>query len=352
MKTFFICLLSLGLIQSAIPCSRILWNDNGRSTYVGRNMDWFEDTKSNMWVLPRGVERKGMNAGNSLNWKSKYGSFVISAYDAMPVDGINEKKLAVHVLYLPETSFGKRDQSKPGLAVSLWPQYYLDNFSSVKEVVEEAKKGSFQLVMVEKPDIKKAGTIHLAIDDESGDSAIIEVIDGKMNVYHDRKFTVMTNQPTFPEQLKNLRKYKGLGGKLPLPGSHEPKDRFVRGAFYSQHLPKPQSEREAIAALMSLMRNVAAPFGLANPERPNVSTTMWRSITDLKDGILYYDNVMSPQIFWVDTKKFDYKETASVMKLDLINNYDLSKEVSGQFKKAKMFEFLMPLPEPIRYGKR
>ncbi|MGF1531689.1 MAG: hypothetical protein ACFCU4_10075 [Puniceicoccaceae bacterium] len=29
-------------------CSRVLWNDNERAVIVGRNMDWFEDIRSNM----------------------------------------------------------------------------------------------------------------------------------------------------------------------------------------------------------------------------------------------------------------------------------------------------------------
>jgi choloylglycine hydrolase len=168
---------------------------------------------------------------------------------------------------------------------------------------------------------------------------IIEMINGKFNVYHDKKYTVMTNQPTYPEQLKNLKQYKGLGGTKPLPGSHEPADRFVRGAFYLKNLSKPQSQRDAIAALMSVMRNTAAPFGLSSPERPNVSTTIWRTVADLSNQILFYDSVMSPQVFWVEMKKLNFKEGAPVMRLLVVDNYDLSKEVSGQFKKNEMFQF-------------
>jgi penicillin V acylase-like amidase (Ntn superfamily) len=89
------------------------------------------------------------------------------------------------------------------------------------------------------------------------------------------------------------------------PAHTNPGDHFVRGAHYVARLPRPQSDREAIAALilMSVMRNVSAPFGIADPDRPNVSTTIWQTITDLTNGVLYYDSVVSPQVFWLEVKK-------------------------------------------------
>ncbi len=35
------------------------------------------------------------------------------------------------------------------------------------------------------------GTVHLAISDESGDSAIFEYIDGKLVIHHGRQYQVM-----------------------------------------------------------------------------------------------------------------------------------------------------------------
>jgi penicillin V acylase-like amidase (Ntn superfamily) len=80
-------------------------------------------------------------------------------------------------------------------------------------------------------------------------------------------------------------------------GSLRPRRALCRAAAPAQ------SDGEAIAALMSVMRNVSAPFGIADTDRPNVSTTIWQTITDLTDGVLYYDSVVSPQVFWLDVKK-------------------------------------------------
>jgi choloylglycine hydrolase len=335
----------LGSVLTASPsdaCSRVLWNNNGHGVLVGRNMDWFEDIQSNIWFLPRGMERNGLTAVNPLDWTSKYGSVVITAYDAGTADGINEKGLAVHMLYLPETSVGKRDESVPGLSITMWPQYYLDNFATVKEAVEAMGDKAFQLRMASHKGSGKAATIHLAMDDPSGDSAVLECIDGEIKVYHSREHTVMTNQPTFDKQLENLRQYRGFGGDQKLPGTHEPGDRFARGAYYVQHLPEPKSDREAVAALMSVMRNVSAPFGIADPERPNVSTTIWRTVTDLSNRVLYYDSVFSGQVFWIDVKKINFDADQPVRKLTVIDNFDLMGEVSDEAEEAEMFEFIGP----------
>jgi choloylglycine hydrolase len=196
--------------------------------------------------------------------------------------------------------------------------------------------------MAIEPTSKKPATIHLALNDSTGDSAVLGCIEGEIKVYHDRSYTVMTNQPTFDKQLENLKQYRGFGGDKRLPGTHEPADRFVRGAYYVKNLPKPKSNREAIAALMSVMRNVSAPLGIADPERPNVSTTIWRTVTDLTNGILYYDGVFSPQVFWLDTKKLRFDEDQPVRKLKVVDNFDLMGDASGKLESVEMFPWLRP----------
>jgi penicillin V acylase-like amidase (Ntn superfamily) len=343
---FLVALLAVTLCATpARPCSRVLWNDSGRNVLVGRNMDWFEDMKSNIWVLPRGMKRDGLAAKNPLKWTSEYGSLIVSAYDVGTADGVNEKGLAVHYQYLPETEVGKRDETVPGLCMSLWAQYYLDRFATVADAVKALKTEPYQLRMAVEPSSKKAATVHLAINDATGDSAILQCIKGELKVYHSREYTVMTNSPTFDKQLENLKQYKGFGGEKPLPGSNDAADRFVRGAHYIKTLPKPKSDREAVASLLSVMRNVSQPFRDPEPGLPSASTTIWRTVTDLTDRVLFYDSVVSPQIFWVDLKKLKFDEGESVRKLTVVGNFDLMGEVSEKCEKAELFKFLPPEKE-------
>jgi choloylglycine hydrolase len=161
----------------ADACSRILWNDNGYKVMVGRTMDWPESTEPVLVVFPRGLERDGGKAGpetvvteNPARWTSKYGSVVTTVYGVGTADGMNEKGFAAHMLYLRATDFGPRDASKKGVQAGLWAQYLLDNAATVEEALKLLEE--VQVVMIVANGHK--ATVHLAIEDATGDSAIIE----------------------------------------------------------------------------------------------------------------------------------------------------------------------------------
>jgi len=78
--------------------------------FVGRTQDWTERANSAFRVYPRGIERTGAVAENPHKWTSRYGSLILSAYDSGTHEGVNEKGLSAHALYLAgESDYGKRD---------------------------------------------------------------------------------------------------------------------------------------------------------------------------------------------------------------------------------------------------
>lgn len=326
--------------NTAQACSRVLWADNGQAVLVGRNMDWLEDMKTNLWVLPRGMQRDGKVGKNSLSWTSRYGSIVAVSYDSATADGMNEKGLSISLLWLAESEYGQRNENLPGIPITLWGQYFLDNFAMVKEAVSAFEQAPFQLLSGTVGTSGREARLHLAIADAAGDSAIIEYIDGKPKIYHSRQYTVMTNSPTFDKQLANLKQYKGFGGDMPLPGTTEAADRFVRAAYYFKQLPKPTNHRQAVASIISVMRNVAQPFGVADPARPNISSTIWRTVSDLTNKVYFFESTTSPYLIWVKLEKMNFSEGAPAMKLDMVNNPDYLGDVSAEFKPTKPFSFV------------
>lgn len=340
-------IVTLAGANLADACSRILWADNGQAVVVARNMDWIEDMRTNLWAFPRGVTHSGLSGDdNSVRWTSKYGSVAASAYDVGTADGINEKGLVVNALWLAASDYGRRDLKVPGLSLSLWTQYMLDNFATVDEAVAATERRDFQVVpasfMV--AGAKQVATIHLALADAGGDSAIIEITDGTPHVYHGRAYTVMTNDPPFAEQLENLKRYQGFGGTERLPGTTEAADRFVRAAYYRQHLPKPSNYRETIAGVLSVARNVTQPFGSSDTENPtkhpDLSHTIWRTAADATDRIYYFESTLSPNIVWVRLDALDLAAGAPVRKLDLVHSGDLVGDVTAQFKPAAPLTFI------------
>jgi choloylglycine hydrolase len=328
--------------QLAEACSRILWHTK-LGTYVGRGEDWFRDAQTDLWTLPRGMARIGATTDNPYKWTSKYGSVVVVMDDHVAMSGMNERGFSAHVLWLQDTKVAPRNASLPGISISQWMQWYLDSFETVKEAVDASRNLPFQIRMAMDHHGTK-GLFHIAVEDVSGDSAIFEMIDGQMKIYHDRRYIVMTNEPTYDKQLAILSQYAGFGGTKPLPGTHDASDRFIRGAFYAKNLPNPKDERDAVAALMSVMRNVGMPFGMPSPERPaahaeaspSVSFTIFRMILNLDKRVLYFDRVFSPTVFWIRLEGLDFSKGASVKKLVTAGN-DLALDVTDKFQPSAMF---------------
>ncbi|MCY0922507.1 linear amide C-N hydrolase [Streptomyces sp. H27-G5] len=162
----------------------------------------------------------------------------------------------------------------------------LDRFSIVAESVAALEAEPFQARPQGDAHAGTWSTVHLVLDDATRDSAVIEFLDGKPRVHHDRTYTVMTNCPPFDQQLEHLKRYEGFAGALPLPGTTEAADRFVRAAYYLDRLPPADTAARTYAALLSVMRNAAQPFGIPDLARPNISIPdlAWVSPASVGEG--------------------------------------------------------------------
>jgi choloylglycine hydrolase len=337
--------LLVGLVSAspAYPCSRVLWESQNGQVFVGRTQDWTEKAGTAFRVYPRGIARTGAVAVNPLTWTSKYGSLVLSAYDMGTHEGVNEKGLSAHALYLAgkEVSFGKLDPRRPGIGVMQWVQYYLDNYATVAEAVAAQKNDAFQIEPLTLPNGYPT-LVHVSLSDKSGDSAVIEFIGGKPKIYHDKRFTVMTNEPTYDKQIENLKQYRTFGGDKPLPGERTPTDRFVRAAYYANGLPKPANQGEGAAYMFSVIRNISVPFGSPDPDKPNVASTIFRTVQDLTGGRYYFESTYAPNVVWVDINKLDFSKGAPQMELPVEKLiFSLNGDVTSQLVPAKPFIFGM-----------
>ena len=332
--------LALGLAAAApiaAACTRILSNNNGLAVLVGRTMDWPTTTEPILTVLPRGLKHDGGKLGpttiipvNALKWTSRYGSLVTTVYGLGTADGFNERGLGAHMLYLPSTDFGTRDVSKPGLHAGLWAQYVLDEASTVNETL--ALLDHAQLVMAEAHGAKT--TVHLALEDASGDSAIVEYVGGKPLIHHGRQYQVMTNDPPYDQQLELLKShdFSHPTSDTPLPGNVNPRDRFARAVYYLAMVPKPRTEREGVAGILAIARNVSVPFG-APYKGFGIYNTEYRTVMDLTNLVYFFELTTSPNVIWVNAKKLDLKQGAPVLTLQP-DNLELGGNVTAKFSKT------------------
>lgn len=321
-KSFLLagCMASATLLATheASACTRLVYLGDNDRVITARSMDWKSDVGTNLWIFPRGMQRDGAAGPGSVKWVSRYGSVVASGYDVSTTDGVNEKGLAANLLWLVESVYPTMQDNKPTLSISAWAQYVLDNYATVSEAVAALEKEPFTVVTDKVPGEERQATLHLSLSDVTGDSAIIEYINGKQVIHHDRKYQVMTNSPIFSEQLALDSYWRQIPGTVMLPGTNRSADRFARGSFYINAIPKATTPNKSVASVFSVIRNVSVPFGLNTEEEPNISSTRWRTLVDHKRQIYFFESALTPNVFWVDLKKVDFSaETGRVKKLDL-----------------------------------
>lgn len=333
---------SLALSSVTHACTRMVYLGPDDMVITGRSMDFSLDIPANIWAFPKGIERDGVVGENSVRWTSQYGSVITSSWDIATTDGMNEKGLVANLLWLVESEYPafEKDGDLPGIAVSLWAQYALDNFASVEEAVNFFKDEPFAVVSDYIPGTNKFTTVHLSLSDSSGDSAILEYIEGKLVIHHNRDYQVMTNDPPFEQQLAIKGYWENIPATLFLPGSNRAQDRFVRASYYINHIPQTSDPQVAVASVMSVVRNVSVPYGISADDQPHLSNTRWRVVSDQKNRIYYYENVLTPNAIWVDFNNMDFNENAPVKKLALSEGEIYAGEASQFFVESEPFKFM------------
>jgi penicillin V acylase-like amidase (Ntn superfamily) len=181
--------------------------------------------------------------------------------------------------------------------------------------------------------------LHLALEDKAGDSVIIEYVEGKIHGPHiGDSYPVATNVLTC-DRISELEYEKHLDQEPTLSGRPDTYSRFFQAHFLLKHLPKPQDETEAVAYLMSVLRNVSQPFGIPDEHirRDAVRPTWWRSLAYLTDDYYYFETTISPFLIWMNLKELDLANQTVAKKLDIANNPRIFGEVSNAFEPADPF---------------
>ena len=78
-----------------------------------------------------------------------------------------------------------------------------------------------------------------------------------------------------------------------------------------------------------MIRNVSVPVGITTPGQPNIAATQWRTMSDQKNMVYYFESAFSPYLFWVELKNLNFVAGSPVRKLSLTENSALL--VDGKF---------------------
>ncbi len=302
--SIFCILWVCSISQTGQACTTFCLDRDGNLLY-GKNYDWNVDdglvilnkSRVSKTALPDSSSQPGQ-------WTSKYGSVSFNQYGReLPSGGMNEAGLVIEVMWLNQTEYPTAD-SRPVIGTLQWIQYQLDNFSTVKEVIDSDSR------------IRVRGTakVHYLVCDKRGNCVTIEFIDGKL-VYHIKE--------TLPlKTLANSPYAKSIGffheqEESAMPGGNGSLQRFVRASNLVKSY-NPETSKPAVDYAFDILENVAQG-----------DHTKWSIVYDIPNRRIYFGTFANPKTRYVDLQSLDFSCDTAVKVLDI--NADLSGNISEHF---------------------
>ena len=328
---------ALAPAPEAEACSRVLYQGNDSLYIVARSLDWKTPIPTNLYVYPRGMEKKGSAKPGAVTWTSKYGAVYAVSYDAGITEGMNEKGLVVNGLFCKGTVFSSpATKGRAPISLSMFVGWLLDTCETTDEVAALLKAHNFDL---SGSDFDNGTTtaLHWGVTDATGHSIIFEFDNGNINVYEMGDYLAMTNDPNWPAMTAIIDYWNKIGGKNMLPGTVTSPDRAVRANYFAHHVEKTADTDLGVAIARSILVNSSVPYTYLIEGEPNLSSTQWRSYADTRDKRYYFDLVVNPGIYYVDLNEFDLRPGKSVYKLVTSKTNDLVGNAHKRFEKSAPF---------------
>lgn len=298
----------------ASPCSSIVLKE-GNKILLAKNFDWTYGEGIIIKNL-RGTSKTAYftHTGEQANWTSLYGSITFNQNGKeMPYGGMNEKGLVIEMLWLELTKYNIREEKKYVNELE-WIQYQLDNYETIQQVI--AHLNDLKIYPIK-------GKIHYILTDITGESLIVEYLNGKPTAYLKDANTcqVITNTSVYNSepyktQTEGIKKNNKLSAY-----------RYFKLEQQVLTMPDHAEINESFA--FDLLKKVTIPKG--------VFKTMW--------SIVYNINQKSIS-FFSDT----HKEVKSIFLEEVDFGKDLTYTNINQNDVKILSKELDLLTEPINYS--
>ena len=228
------------------------------------------------------------------------------------------------------------------MSLALWAQYVLDNFATVADAVAALTATPLRVVTAQVPGEDRLATVHLAMSDASGDSAIVEYIAGEQVIHH---FARLPGDDELADLRKAARDHRVLGGdrRRRDAARNQPRRGSLRARIVLyQRRAQAADPLVAVATMFSVVRNASTPYGIATSDQPNISTTRWRTVIDHAAKRYFFESALSPNTFWVELGNLDFTEGTQTKRLTLGEGEKTvyAGDASAQFESAEPFAFL------------
>jgi penicillin V acylase-like amidase (Ntn superfamily) len=300
--------LATALILSSVAagrleaCSTFKLQKGGELLY-GHNLNQpGMDVPGLIFVNKRGLFKLGRSAGemlaadrsdpSTLSWISRYGSVTFSTFGRdMPDGGINEAGLYIWEMST-ETEY-PADEALPRLLQMNWMQYVLDNFSTLDEAIESARR-----IRIE------GWGWHYFLGDGEGRCAAVEFLKGRVVVHRGDDMPVpgLFNAP-YGQEVEVARYFRNFGG-LYEPVLDDPKiPRFVKTALMIKDY---DPSRDAAAYGLQMLKNLKVN------DIPD-----WSVLIDVRRKEVYFRTALNPEVKRFSPDSFDFSNTGPVLVLNM-----------------------------------
>lgn len=346
----FVFIFSFPFLQTAFPCTAFLLKSDNY-VLVGNNYDWISK-EGCLLINKRNVHKIaiGIDSVRAASWISKYGSVTFNQYGKeFPQGGINEKGLVVITLVLSESIYPDPAGYSENIDEAQWIQYQIDNYSSVQEVIDHMEQTGIQ---------PHALNLHYYIADKSGNSAVVEFINGK---------TIISNGNNFP--------YKAITNNT----FQWSREYYEKAYHYSPKMPRSSINRFSRAVELTGRYDTKLPvekgvdycFSTLD-DVPIKGWTVWSIVYDITHMRVYWKPSSNKKIKYIDVSSFDYSEGSPVKYFDInsksegkvddrFGNYSYEenrrivektyKKLDIQFNGKDFDQFCLYQMEPSKYRK-
>ena len=175
--------LGLDFLGNFFGCSTITANRPDGGVLFGRNFDWnaceamvveAHPEKGYASLSTVNMDFITMGAGGMMDAALKLDQVRTLAALYAPLDGMNEKGLAVSVNMIQDNATISQSTGKPGITTTTAVRLLLDKAANVEEALELLRQHDFHASM--------GLMVHLALADSTGRSVVVEYVGNEMSV--------------------------------------------------------------------------------------------------------------------------------------------------------------------------
>lgn len=291
--------------------------------YFGRTLDYEFSYGDEVVITPRNfpfafTEKEGIHSHYAI-----IGMAHVAEEYPLYYDAVNEKGLGMAGLNFVGNAFYRDfEKDRDNIALHEFIPWILCQCASVKEA-----KGLLERINLRNTPFNKdlpLAKLHWMISD-CEESITVESVKDGIKVY-DNPVGILTNNPTFDQQLFSLNQYRNLSpeqpenrfsseldlpcysrgmGAIGLPGDLSSQSRFVRATFVKMNSVSGDSELESVSQFFHILGSVDQQRGCCEVEQGMYEITLYTSCCNATRGIYYYTSYDNHQITAVDMSKED-----------------------------------------------